>query len=183
MLGKIHDVAEILFFLTIGITSVLTSHMLYQQNKLIYKPIVAITDVQTMRVADNENMDKQQKEALSNTRAAIVLFHVTNVGSLPAKNVHFEPHGKIGNTTLPFTDEYNKANGIRLLPNTKATNQAVIGADVLGRMKKGEKLFYDVNIKYKDWEGYEEHSYMQRFEVVITSEKPLNLVVKFVPED
>ena len=100
---------------------------------------------------------------------------------MPAKKCKVKTTGKIGNTTLPFTEDEKASKGVVLIPNAKVTNVATLSKNTLDRLiEKEEKLIYTVELSYSDWEDYEKYEYPSYYEIAVTQKSPLNLTIRAV---
>jgi hypothetical protein len=113
-----------------------------------------------------------------NVAMVAILFTYENVGNLPVKDFESKPIGKLGNTTLPFTDPETGEKGIKLIQWGKVQNVSQLGRNEIVRLVDGkEKLVYTVDISYSDWEGYESFNYQTSFQVVVVFKEPLTLAI------
>jgi len=171
------DILQIIFFVIIGSSTVISLILSYKQNKLIFKPVIGITDVRTTRIFLG------QEDKLENVKGVIIQFVIENVGNLPAKNLKIKTTGKLGNTILPHTEGKN-SDGVHIIPNAKYLNEATIGIDIIRKMIEDKtKLIYTVELSYADWENYTQYSYPLFFEIYVTKKEPLNLGVKPLSEN
>jgi hypothetical protein len=177
--GKFHyffSGCQIAFFVVVGVFTIFNSFETHRINKLIFKPIVGITDIKTVR-----HPLPGRRDTYPNIMMVSIIFTYENVGNLPAKDFKFKILGKLGNTTLPHTEpEIDK--GIHFIQRAKLQNIANIGRNEIVRLVEGkEKLTYTVEISYSDWEGYEYFYYQTRYQVLAVSKEPLELAVLLIP--
>lgn len=168
---------QAIFYIVVSFATLYNLYAADRHNKLIFKPVIGVADVKTHRLITNESAN-----GLDDVLGAKITFEIENKGSLPAKNVKISVRGKIGNTTLSFTENENLSKGIIMIQNTKYSNAPQIGKSILLRMKNNEKLFYKVSISFTDFEEYQAYQYDQFFEVRIITEKPLELGVYPISE-
>lgn len=162
---------QIIFYVVVSIGTVTNLYITNQNNKLIFKPAIGVVDVDAMRILQDKehpNLD----EALGGR----IIFKIGNTGSLPAKNVKISVRGKIGNTTLPFTENENVAQGVVMVQDTKYSNTVNFHKEILARMK-AERLIYKISLSYADFENYQSYQHDQFFEVRIQSESPFQFGV------
>jgi len=170
------NVLQIIFFIVIGFSTIYSLRLTSKYNKLIFKPVVGITDIKITRLIVG-------KDTYENVKGVSLQIIIENVGNLPAKNALIMTRGKLGDTNLPFREP--KANeGVTLIQNTKYTNETIIGREVLDKMltNKDLRLIYRIEISYTDWENYNQYNYPSYFEVLIINKEPLNLVVRLLSE-
>jgi hypothetical protein len=147
--------------------------MLYRQSKIVYKPVVGITNAKTTRLLSDKTQD-----TYDSVTSVICKFIIENVGSLPAKNFKIKPQLKIGNTILPHSEQDENYQGTILIPKVKANNYARINKDTLNRMiQTKERLIYTIEIFYSDWEDYQKYAYKCEYEIKILKKEPLHLAV------
>jgi len=162
---------QIVFFITVSIGTIYNLYCINRQNKLIYRPVVGITDVKTTRYLKDSTTD-----TFENVDYVSVEFTIENVGSLPVKNFKIKPLLKIGDTILPYEDVDYKGTG--LVQKAKVKNTAIVRKDIIGRMlKTKEKLIWSIQMTYSDWENYETYSSESSYEIRVTTTEPLNVTV------
>ena len=171
-------VAQILFYLVIAITTSWSLYITRRQSDLIFKPAVGIVDAKTTRHIIPDSVD-----VYKNVTGATIAFTIENAGTLPAKDVKIKVRGKIGNTTLPYTETETglTEEGIVLLPKAKVFNRPKIGKRTIERMVAKERLIYTIQLSFTDWEDYKPYSYSVRYEVSVTKKSPLLLRVILLP--
>ena len=175
---KLLNVMQIIFYVAIIILTVYNLWFTRIQSNLIFKPIIGVTDVKTMKILTNI----EGEDTYENVIAAKIDFEVKNVGNLPAKNFKIKTIGKIGDTILPHTVA-EKKEGVRLIPQNEVVNTATISKNTIHKLvEKGEKLIYKVEFFYTDWDDYKEYNYSSYFEVYVIKKSPLNLGIRMLPE-
>ena len=163
---------QVVFYIIVGLTTVYNSYITVKHEKLIFKPVIGVSNVKAEMIIKDEN-----SKSFNDVLYTKIIFEVKNTGSLPAKNVRIVTHGKIGNTTMSFTKSENISKGIIMVQNVTYTSIVTIGKEALIRLHKGEKLIYNVEISYTDFEEYEKYEYPQFFEVQIIQDSPVNIKV------
>jgi len=165
-------IAQIAFFVVIGFLTWRSYELLQQQNNLLHKPIVGVSDIDYLR-----HFEDLQNKGFENLKYVSVVFRIENVGSLPAKQLRMKTVGKFGNTTLPFREDNTNESGAVIVPGMSFSNTARISKKLLTSLlnKSSERLVYTVAISYRDWDDINEYKYNQEFEVEAIQREPLRL--------
>jgi len=179
-LSTMVKIAQLVFYAIIALATIYTLYLTNKQSKLLFKPVVGVVDVKTLR-----HLTNLKEDTYDNVKFVTISFIIKNVGNLPAKNLKISVRGKIGNTILPYieNDPERDKQGVVLIQDTQATNKATISKSVLDRVVKNDQdLTYTVGLSYSDWEEYEKYSYSSTYEIYVTRKEPLTLGTRLLPQ-
>lgn len=167
-------VIEVIFFVIIIVCTVYNLRLSIRQTNLIFKPVIGVIGVSV-----EPKIEEGKPDTYENVVNAKITFKISNTGNLPAKDFKIKTIGKLGNTTLPYTD-HPKAGGI-FVQNAVGVNTTTINKDVIKKLvEEKERLLYTVQLSYSDWEDYEKYDYENRIEIYLISKKPFKLGAKMV---
>jgi hypothetical protein len=162
---------QVVFYIVVSIGTIYNLYNISRQNKLIYRPVIGITDTKITRHLKDIKVD-----TFESVDQITVDFMIENVGNLPAKDFKIKPYLKIGDTVLPYEDVEYK--GSALVQKTKVKNTAKIKKEVIDRViKNKEKLTYTIPMTYTDWENYENYYSESTYEIRVKKIEPLDVEI------
>lgn len=161
------NVMQIIFYVGIIILTIYNLWFTRVQSNLIFKPIIGVVDIKTMRLLG----DTDGKDVYENVKAVKIDFIIKNTGNLPAKNFKIKNIGKIGNTILSY-EKAKEDKGVTLIPPNILINTAIIDDNVIRRLVENkEKLIFKVELFYSDWDDYKKYNYSSYFERFLLSRR------------
>ncbi|MCK4377462.1 MAG: hypothetical protein KAV97_04525 [Actinomycetia bacterium] len=170
--------SQMIFYVVIGTCTAYNLWLTRKQSNLVFKPFIGVMDIKTTRML----IDINKKDVYENVKCVKIDFVIKNVGNLPAKNFKIKTIGKIGNIILPH-EEDKKNEGGTILPQQVLINTAIIGKDVIdGLVERKEKLRYEVELFYSDWENYQQYNYSSYFDIFVINKNPLHLASSMLPK-
>lgn len=164
---------QIAFFVVIGFFTWDNSNQTSKMNKLIYQPVIGITDMSHYGIYDG-------KAVWENLKKINIIFNFENVGNLPAKNFKKEVACKIGHTLLPSDEPPQVGEGYRIIQRQKVNYQAIIHRDIIEKIDNKEMLVFTFDISYYD-EKDQKYTYRIRYQAYIISKEPLALGYRLLP--
>ena len=167
-------IIQVIFFFTIIVCTVYNLCISIRQTNLIFKPVIGVIGVNI-----EPEFEENKAETYENVVNAKIIFKISNTGNLPAKDFKIKTIGKLGNTTLPHTED-SKAGGI-LVQNVVGVNTTTISKEIIKKVvEEGVKLVYTVQLSYSDWEDYETYDYGNMYEIYLMSKTPFKLGAKMI---
>ena len=167
-------IIQVIFFFIIIVCTVYNLRISIRQTNLIFKPVIGVIGVNI-----EPEFEENKADIYENVENATITFRIKNTGNLPAKDFKVKTAGKLGNTTLPHTED-SKAGGI-LVQNVGAVNTTTISKEIIKKLvEEEERLIYTVQLSYSDWEDYEKYDYKNMYEIYLISKKPFKLGAKII---